>query len=39
MVGTGVQRDFWVPGKGPFLDLAGGHKGVYFIIIKCGPAQ
>lgn len=35
MVGTGRQRDYWVLGKDPFLDLAGGNNGACFIIINC----
>lgn len=34
VVATGRQRHFWVPGKDLFLNLAGGDKGVCFII-KC----
>ena len=34
VAGVGRQRDFWVPGKDLFLDLAGGDKGVCFLLIK-----
>lgn len=33
--GKGRQRAFWVPGRDLLLDLAGGDKGVCFLLINC----